>query len=75
MLPFIELDDGSILDDQLDIKNEVKNFYKELYRKRDVEDCNFDNLNNVNKKISDDDKKESDKKEKDKVLSGKDQMS
>ena len=56
MLPLIELDNGDIIDSQPEIKNEVKKFYENLYKKRNVTDCSFDDLNNLQKQLPNEDK-------------------
>ena len=55
MLPFIETSTGEIISEQSKIKEEVMNFYKNLYGKREVIDCNFENINNA-KKLQDEDR-------------------
>ena len=46
MIVNVEKQNGTILTTQQDIKNEVREFYKNLYAGRNVIDCNLENLKN-----------------------------
>ena len=47
MILNVEKSNGDILTTQQDIKKEVKEFYKDLYMKRNVNDCNFEHIKNT----------------------------
>ena len=56
LIPILEVDNGNIISNQEQIKQEIRMFYEKLYSAKEVTDCSFEEIRNIGKTLTDNDK-------------------